>query len=75
MAVTKADKIAQLATKRVTGEFRVTPFPKLSELCTTYGFKDGMRRFEEETEKWRVELEKSLNERGINAPEIPASES
>jgi hypothetical protein len=58
---TRSEKLAGLATSPTTGEFHVEPLPKLAELGETYGFKRGQQMFDESLERWRVNLEKSLN--------------
>jgi hypothetical protein len=61
VAATKQQKLDSLATKQTSGEFHIEPFPKLAEMAMGYGFKRGNEMFDEAMERWRVNLEKSIN--------------
>lgn len=69
----KGDKIEALATRRVSGEFRVEKFPTVSQFVSDHGLKEGLRLYDEATERWRVNLEKAINERGPKSPEVSTS--
>ena len=60
---TKAEKLSSLATSGTTGagKFHIEPLPKLAELSNGYGFKRGQEMFDEAMERWRINLEKSIN--------------
>ncbi len=58
---TKQEKLDALATTPTSGAFHIEPLPKLSEMAMGYGFKRGNEMFDEAMERWRVNLEKSIN--------------
>lgn len=44
------------------GNLRLEKLPSLSQLMATHGLKEGARRFDEEYERWRQNVERQLRE-------------
>lgn len=46
-----------------TNDVQVPQFPKLEQLITENGFKEGLRAFDEQMERFRQQLQRTINER------------
>lgn len=62
-----------VGAKPSTNDLRLNDPPLISEFVSMYGLKDGLKQFDTANQRWKVELERAINERLSGKEQVQTS--